>query len=438
MTLRLFAAAGLAAMAAWNTVGSASAQPGPQGCQSVVAIQTLKPSLGEPRTLRCRTGRRPAMLAATAAKSPFELCDAADTYNDIDNAYMLCDRALNSPGITAMQRARLLFKRGEALYWARRLDMALVDLDASIAIDGTSTEARLRRAWTNWQAQRKAPAFLEVTELLSLDDKNANVLFAYGYFNSDAPGQAGKAIAAYEQVLAINPDHYLARFNLAQERYFTQQDAVAGFAELEKLIAAGPEKVSKVRYWRDRTNGTYDFYGNARETRGLWYEYTRQSDKALKEYDWLATTYPKVASGFVGRARVRESFNDLPGALRDAERAIELDRWGDEQKQLRLRLLYAMKRPADIVAMATGIIEGGASDSLRGDAYFYRALVHRDRSENDPALDDFENSFRYERFYLRQRLQRMASRGYYEGKETDEYSEAARNGLRACILDPEC
>ena len=28
--------------------------------------------------------------------------------------------------------------------------------------------------------------------------------------------------------------------------------------------------------------------------------------------------------------------------------------------------------------------------------------------------------------------------GYYEGEVTDYYGEKARNGLQACILDPEC
>jgi tetratricopeptide (TPR) repeat protein len=453
MRKHLLVAAFLSASASmWFEARFATAAPLFCPIPATVAQQSLRPDLAETEAQYCRpaascTQRNAcaALLQPAAAKPEaqdvnklFAACDEADTYNDIDNAVSACEAALASPGITAKQKARLLFKRGEAFYWIPRLEMALADLDQSIFIDGSLTEARLRRAWTNWRAQRYPQAFLEVTELLSQNDKDADVLFAYGYFVSSATGDTEKAIAAYRQALSINPNHYLARFNLAQKLYFDRQDVQAGFAELEKLIVAGREKVSKVRYWRDRHRETYDFYGNARETRALWYAYTRQSDKALKEYDWLIAAYPNVAEGYAGRGGARETLGDLTGALRDAERAIELDKWGDEQRYMRLRLLFAMKRPADVIAMATGIIQGSATDRLRGHAHFFRARAHEHRRENDMALDDFEFAFRHDTSYLSQMLQQMVERGYYDGKETDDYSDAARNGLRACILDPEC
>jgi len=76
--------------------------------------------------------------------------------------------------------------------------------------------------------------------------------------------------------------------------------------------------------------------------------------------------------------------------------------------------------------------------STRGWAYRLRAVVKERKGEVDAAVEDYLAAFARDTRIFGDMSQKMQNRGYLDSGDIAIDAPAVRNGLRACVIDPEC
>jgi len=94
-----------------------------------------------------------------------------------------------------------------------------------------------------------------------------------------------------------------------------------------------------------------------------------------------------------------------------------------------------MGRYDEALADATEIIGGFRA---QGEGYRLRAAIAKRQGDRRQALQDYEEAFRNDPRFLRIMQERLAGLGYLSRHYSTAYSEETRNGMMACIIDPEC
>jgi tetratricopeptide (TPR) repeat protein len=374
--------------------------------------------------------------AATAATLT---CQEGDPYIDSEKVVDACSALLATSTVSADERLIALRQRAEAFYWANRDELALADLDAAIDLNQKSVATLRRRGWTNLALNRLDAAYADFTEALNLDPENADTLFALGFILSDGRGSAGAARVAYEQALTIDPEHHLARANLARLYFYFLEDADKALEHIDRIVSSDPKEVGKVRYKTfPGPQKVYDYYAFVRLQRAEMRLQLKRFGPALEDANWVIEKYPNVASALAIRADIRRYERDDANALADAERALAIEPSNEAGQIVKLYSLSRLGREEELAEFATSVIDGKATDNARGNAFFFRGEALKHKNERQAAIADMERSFELAPFFLVATLHRLKDRGYYEGDPNDAYTKAARVGLEACMIDPEC
>lgn len=376
--------------------------------------------------------------AHLAAASDIQNCKSINSNVETDAAYEACDRALLRTNLMDHERAVLLLRRGEAAYWAASFDRALADLDEALRFNPDLNEAYLRRAWIKKKTQQHAGALQDLSTILSRDPDNADVHFAIGYFYKDTPAWKTKTMPAFKRALELNPDHHLTRFNLAQLYYNRYNEMDRALAEYDIILRASDEELSKIKVWREPGEPKFDLRAETRIGRAYVRIQLQDFPKALAEFNDLVTLYPQRSDVLSGRSQVYSAIYQYSEALIDAEAAIKINPYGEIQKVVRVKALYHLGRLEEALTAADKVLNSAISNQSRGEVLFWRAYINKKLDRPEDVLRNFEQSFALEPHFLKGSLYRLKNFGYYEGEMTDNYSERARNGLQACIVDPEC
>jgi tetratricopeptide (TPR) repeat protein len=190
--------------------------------------------------------------------------------------------------------------------------------------------------------------------------------------------------------------------------------------------------------WRFNHPAGSDFYEVVRLERARMLRNLRRRQPALDDLNWLAENYPRIPEIFAERGDLLFDDGKTEEAMSDAAHALALEPLGEPQRILKLKILERQKRADEAIRLADDIIRRGGTVAAIGDAYYYRGWSHKHKKEVDQAQADMEEAFARQSFYRTIMFQRMIEHGYYEGTMQDEYSMSAHNGLRACIIDPDC
>ena len=158
----------------------------------------------------------------------------------------------------------------------------------------------------------------------------------------------------------------------------------------------------------------------------------------LDELNSIASSYPKVAEVYATRADFFAHRNRWSEALSDARTAGKLNPFDESPKMVELRALYNLTYYDEGIKRADFLLAGGLSDATRADTLFWRGFFHKRLHHPEEAIRDIEDSFRYDSWNLPRIITQLTQRGYYDGEVSDAYSDKVRNGLQACIIDPEC
>jgi tetratricopeptide (TPR) repeat protein len=376
-------------------------------------------------------------LEAAAANDVLR-CKSSDRYHNSLGALEICHRALLDKNLSNSDRAALLLARGEAAYFFGRFDISMIDLNEALLLDPDLNEAYLRRAWTRIRVNDYPGALEDLSFLLSREPDNVDALFAVGYLYMDTNEWRTRAVPAFEQALAFNPNHYMARFNLASiysHRLGNHEDAVA---EYDRILLASDEELNKVKMWRAPGSNYLHFKGRVRFERAQLLVLMRRYIGALAELDSLAKEYPKVSDVFRVRAKAHFGLGRIRETLADARLAIDLDPYDDDQKVTEVRAHFVLKHYARAVSRADEFALGPLTDWGRANILLWRAYSLEALGRHEDALQDFEASISYDQLLLPSILTQLIQHNYYKGEASDVYSEKVRNGLRACIVDPEC
>lgn len=389
----------------------------------------------------CRVALAASLLAggsAFAADDDIQKCKSLDRYHDAMAAFYACDKALNQKNLPETERAELLLARGEAAYFAGRVDMSLIDLDMALTLNPKLKAAYYRRAWARMRTNHYPEALQDLTILLSEEPENADALYAIGYFYEDTTEWETKAIPALKRVLELDPNHHLARLSLASLYTHQKRDFDAALMEFDKILSASDEALRKVRIFRDPVRPYFDFRDRVRNDRIAALIGKADYAAALAEADSLVAGYPRIGDSYVMRAHVYDVLRKFNEVLADARMASKFEPNGDDQKALEIKALYQLQRYNDALTRANEMLNQPISLEIMPKILFWRAYTKKQLHLHEEALQDFEQSFSFKSWHLSAVLTQLRQSGYYDGDVMDPYSEKARNGLQACILDPEC
>jgi tetratricopeptide (TPR) repeat protein len=380
----------------------------------------------------------PAFSADVVAIDDIQKCKTSDRYHNSVEAFYACDTALKQMNLSKEDRAELLLGRGEAAYFAGRFDLSSVDLDEALALNPNLNEAYLRRAWTRMRTNQYPGALQDITTLLSQDPDNVDALFAIGFLYKESPEWERKTMPAFKRALELNPNHFLTRLNLASIYANYKHDYGAAIAEYDRILSASEEDLNKVRLWREPGFHTFDFRGQVRMDRAEAIYNLEDYPKALADLDKLVLDYPQIDEVFLVRGRVYDRLRKFGDALADAQTAVKLDPRWPAQRLLEIKSLFHLKRHDEALLSATRLIDETNIDFARGEALFWRGYINKALHHSEDSLRDFEQSFVLHPQWQWAIVTQLRYSGYYEGEVSDYYSEKVRNGLQACILDPEC
>ncbi|MFN0193567.1 MAG: tetratricopeptide repeat protein [Aestuariivirga sp.] len=380
-------------------------------------------------------------LAAGTAADGYEKCLAANAFSAIDETYTVCTAALEGKGLQPEKRAKVLSQRANVFYFAQRLDLAIEDASEAIKLDPGRVEAYVRRANARILLGDLHQAREDISLALALNPEHANAYISLGWLYSHTPDDLGKREPVYLRALEIEPENGLALLNMGRIYFYDKRETEKGLAYIERLIAIGPEKLSRVAYWRNGLDiqSQYDFYAYARIERASMLRSLARNDQALADYDWAIEKYPDGSRGYLERGRLRSwNMQDMSGALSDAERALALYPAAEEPKLLNLSLLLSLKRTSEALKMADQIIDGGATHAGRAEALEVRSRIYKMLNDPERSLSDIERYLTMMPQMIPPYQKLLAQRGYYSGDMNGEPSEALRIGLQACIADPDC
>ncbi len=137
--------------------------------------------------------------------------------------------ALSKPKIKPKTKAEVLINRGAALSSMGRLEEALADLDAGIALAPDNKNGYLNRSLTHFHLQRYDKAIEDYTKYLELDPYAVNIWYERGMLRRSL-NKPDEAIADLNRCLQLDPNFalgYLERaraYALKRQKDLAQQD----------------------------------------------------------------------------------------------------------------------------------------------------------------------------------------------------------------------
>lgn len=389
------------------------------------------------RAMRCfRSGLFVACLvmgaAGQALASPQEDCRNGRAFLEPVRQFTVCDAALKTAA-DAKEKAFFWFKRGEAFYWQGQLSQSLADLNLAIDADPRLVAAYIRRAWAYIQLQDWEGAYRDIEVVLTEEPRNAEALFALSYLYTSTEPNSERAYQALQQALDIDPDFHLARLNFAYKQYYYRGDIEAMLREFQAILSHDEAELDKVSFWRNK--GDALFAAHVRGERARHLLLAGRDTEALADVEWLISRHPDMSSAYFMRGQIRRNKKDAIEAVKDYGRAIELEPGNVDARRERGWVLLGMEKFDEALIDATEIIGGFRA---QGDGYWLRAEVAKRQGDRGQALQDYEEAFRNDPRLLRMMRERLVGLGYLSRHSSGAYSEETRNGMMACVVDPEC
>lgn len=374
------------------------------------------------------------MLAASgqSSASPYDDCRNGNAFTDSENQFIACDQALQAAS-DAKQKSFLYFKRAEALYWMDKFGPALADVNLAIDGDPQLVQAYIRRAWIYLTFGQWEEASRDIEEALAQEPRNAEGLFALSYLFTSIEPNSARSLEALQQALEIKPDFHLARLNLGYKDYY-RGDLEGMLREFDTILAHDAEELDKVSFRSGNgRRDAYPFSGHVRYERSKFLIFARRNEEALEGVNWLIAHFPNVAPAFVLRGQILRGQDKESDALKDYSRAVELDPADVDARRGKAWTLLSLGKMDEAMAEADWLAQ--PTSPVRGEGFRLRAYINKKLGLGDQALLDYEEAFRNDREILSQTQQLVVELGY---ASPDSSGEEFRNGMRACIADPEC
>ncbi|MBZ0301968.1 MAG: tetratricopeptide repeat protein, partial [Anaerolineae bacterium] len=231
-----------------------------------------------------------------------------------------------------------------------------------------------------------------------------DIVFTYRGLARYALGDLAGAVADYDQAIALSPEYAFNYNNRGGARY-AQGDLAGAIADFDRTIALDPDFAYAyynrgiVRHDQGDLAGAiadYDQaialdpeYADAYTNRGLARYALGDPEGAIADYDQTIALNPNFAYAYNNRGNARYTQGDLEGAIADYDRAIALDPNFADVYYNRGTVHYAQ---GDLEGAIADYGQAIALDSNYADAYNNRGLARYARGDLDRAIADYDQA----------------------------------------------
>lgn len=319
------------------------------------------------------------------------------------------------------KNVRWLNARGFFLFTRGKRDAALRDLNAAIELDASYAEAHNNRGLLHVGTQDYQKAIADFGQAIATDPKFTDAWNNRGFahFRSNEPV---KALSDFDQALACDPKFVMAYNNRALLRMARKEyrQAVMDCSSAIELNGDNP------RFFQLRREA-YRRLGKSKEALAdgeklIWLIRYQQLSRRV-------ATAPKLADGYIQRARHLAVDGRSGAALADYQRAIAVEPGQANEAYLaRARHWIAAgdwKRATADCSRALKIGGDYEAWSLRGE-------IHMHQGNWDLAIADFTKARRFDKVVAEAYNKRAAAH-----RAAGRTAEASADRKRAAELDPE-
>jgi tetratricopeptide (TPR) repeat protein len=382
-------------------------------------------------------------LPATSPK--VDACLKADDFRDPDGTLLLCNVADQEPSLDTNTRAQITKKLGDVFYWSEHFVEAGQYYDKALALDPGSGEARLMKGRVLRRTNNLEEAYRTTMEVVKDEPENPVAIYDAGLI-WDAAGEHEKARAFFEAALKIDPDYIMARSGLAQY-YNNARQPDRALAEYDAILAYGKKKLNETKSFGQGRLESRDFYlGVAVKRLNLLIDEVRKSDvrNAANALDKLIDEYPTEPYLHVKKAQILKSESKFEAATREVRAAnlVCLSKFDntlcDEGLLLEVDTLFASNKYKEAIETSERVVGGSFTPWTKSNALHAIGVNRKRLGQKNEALDAFLKSIKTDSRQLRGLLTQLSQQGYYDGDVYDPMSREVRNGLEACMVDPEC
>jgi tetratricopeptide (TPR) repeat protein len=245
------------------------------------------------------------------------LGNLAEALRLVTDGLALLDREL-APDEHRLHRSVLRYNRAQVLVALGRLDEALADYEAVIAIDPNYPEYHFDRANLLHRLGRDEEALAEYDATIALGPPFPEAYYNRAELRLDA-GDREQALAGFSYVLELDPtsvDAYINRAGIL----LADDDLDAALADATAGLRLDPDN-PYLHTVVGRVHAERQDFPAAREA-----------------FDRALATAPDLVSAVAGRAGVSYELGDIPAAITDLEIAVALS---PDDPELRFNLAFA-------------------------------------------------------------------------------------------------
>jgi tetratricopeptide (TPR) repeat protein len=233
-------------------------------------------------------------------------CTDASAAQDWPKAILLCGQALRITALSVRDKAALYVLRGKAYGFNDDNEPALVDFNASIALDPDDVRAYAGRATIYNNMDRYTDAAADADRAIRMQPDLAAAYVSRARAHSALGGSFDSVIVDQNEAIRLDPKSAIAYNNRAAV-YSGVGQIDHALADLDKALQLDPKLV--VAY----------------QNRGLIRVYLGDSERGLQDLNQAVSLAPQRASPYFHRAMGYTKTGDRTRALADLQQAIRLD-----------------------------------------------------------------------------------------------------------------
>lgn len=256
---------------------------------------------------------------AVAEESRLRKLNDDDVYVQMPSTYRPTEADLAALNHDKPVSADEYFVRGGALLTHGKIDEAISDLTAGLALDGKSAWARTARARGYIAKRQFADAEQDLHSAEALDPNNADIMTAWGDL-AVAQGKASEALAWYDKADQRAPNNDQLRLKRVGALAMLGKNDAA-LSEVNRVLASNPSNVMALL------------------ARGEVYEVKQDWVAADRDLNAAQRIEPKNTNILLARASLAANRHDYKAALDLASKVLEADPNNESATSLRTHLL---------------------------------------------------------------------------------------------------
>ena len=287
--------------------------------------------------------------------------------------------------------ARILIDRAGVRLAKYSVDGALLDFDKAISLDPKNADAYLGRSRARTLKGDHAGAAADCRRAVELDPARSGSCEEQAAGDNGAPAQdPGQLQAAASNPQTVRPNLTATDDTLAAKTLETKDqralqailggDAWLDMGKYDKAIGAYDQVIAL------EPNNRFGYFGRGRARAA-----TRDYGQAIADFDRVIELAPNFAAAYSRRGLAKVTSGDVDDALADCERAAKLDPKAREAHYCKGMAWHAKGDAGRAIAAYSVAIAIDAKDDA---SYYARGMARADRKDYGGAIADFDQALK--------------------------------------------